>query len=126
MPDVRVLKDLNAVTYDGGAMTGAISMSYSSAAKPQAQISDAGAITSFVISGGISGTFSFSDPIQAATMASKTSTANLVFAVKDEKDAAVSITITKIKTGSVVGGYSSDGAATSNVPFVADSLATTA
>jgi hypothetical protein len=123
----KVYKDLNLVTYDSQAILGATQLSYSSAETPQSQISDSGTFTHFVISGGISGTFSFTDGIQAAYMADKVAASkSLTFRGTDESDVAVTATITNIKTGSAVGGYSSDGANVVNVPFVADSVSSPA
>ena len=122
----KIYKDLNTVTYDVTACAGALSMSYSSASAPQAQMSDDGTITGYVTKGGVSGTFAFTDAIEAADMADKTAASkNLTFKAHDEADADVTVTVTNIKTGSVQGGFS-QGVSTFSVAFVADSVSSPA
>jgi len=119
----KVFKDLSTVVYGAVPIDGALEMSYSGGDTPQTQRSDGGTLTHYVTKGAISGSFSFTDYVEAELMASKVAAGTDVkFAVTDEIDAPTTVTVNDFKSGGVSGGFTSSGVSSFNVPFTATTV----
>ena len=120
---MAVYTDPSDLAYDGTSVTGCKSITADSATAPASTQSDAGELTHFVVAGGVSGVMEFEDPDEAAKIAARVAGAkNVTFSVKDQADAAKTVTIANFKSGGVSASYVSGRVAAYTVPYVADSI----